>query len=130
MSKRIYKSSKDKVLAGVCGGVAEYFNVDPVIVRLIWVLATVIYGVGFILYIIAAIIMPQDSSEETIRYQEGEYDSEKGKKVLGISLIVFGILFMAKRFFFWIDSEVLIAAAFIFFGVFLFLKNGRNKNEE
>ncbi len=131
MSQRINKSSKDKVLAGVCGGVAEYFNIDPVIVRLIWVLATLVYGAGLLIYIVAAIIMPQDTSEKEIStYREDDYDSEKGKKMLGIAFIGFGALFISRRYFFWVDSEMLIAAAFICIGVFLFLKSRGGKNEE
>jgi phage shock protein C len=57
--KRLYRSKKDRKIAGVCGGVAEYLNVDPTIVRLIWVLAVLLWGVGLIAYIIAWIIMPE-----------------------------------------------------------------------
>lgn len=55
--KRIYRSNNDKMLCGVCGGVAEYLNVDPTVVRLIWV----IFGLtvlGIFAYIAAAVIMP------------------------------------------------------------------------
>lgn len=59
MEKRFYRSRKDKKLAGVCGGVAEYFEVDPTLVRLIWVVFTFAGGAGVLAYIIAAIIMPE-----------------------------------------------------------------------
>ena len=59
--KRLYRSSTDKVLAGVCGGIAEYSNMDPTLIRVIAVLITVFTGFipGIIAYIIMAIIMPQ-----------------------------------------------------------------------
>ena len=57
--KRLYKSKVNKMIAGVCGGIAEYFNVDPTIVRLAWVVFTCLGGSGLIEYIIAAIIIPQ-----------------------------------------------------------------------
>ena len=57
--KRLYRSNKDKILGGVCGGLAEYFDVDPVIVRLIWVLAALMGGAGILAYIIAWIIIPK-----------------------------------------------------------------------
>lgn len=57
--KRLYRSSKDKILGGVCAGVADYFDVDPTIVRLIWVLLTLAWGAGLLLYIIAWIIVPE-----------------------------------------------------------------------
>lgn len=56
--KRLTKSY-DRKLCGVCGGIAEYFNIDPVIVRLIWVLLVLCAGTGVLAYIIAAIIMPE-----------------------------------------------------------------------
>lgn len=57
-SKRLYKSNSDKKLAGVCGGIAEYFDVDSTIIRLAWVLFTLAGGAGLLAYIIAAIVMP------------------------------------------------------------------------
>ena len=58
--KRLYRSTQNKVLAGVCGGIAEYFNIDPVIVRLIAVVLSLPGLVtGLIVYIIAAIIIPK-----------------------------------------------------------------------
>ena len=56
--KKLYKSSTDKKLAGVCGGIAEYFNIDSTLVRLGWVLFSLLGGSGLLAYIIAAIIMP------------------------------------------------------------------------
>lgn len=60
MKKRLYKSSTDKKVCGVCGGIANYFDVDPTVVRLIWVIFTLAGGSGLIAYIIAAIIMPDE----------------------------------------------------------------------
>ena len=60
MKKRLYKSSTDKKVCGVCGGIANYFDVDPTVIRLIWVIFTLVGGSGLIAYIIAAIIMPDD----------------------------------------------------------------------
>ncbi len=56
--KKLFKSTTDKKLCGVCGGIAEYFNIDSTIVRLIWVLFTFFGGSGILAYIIAALIMP------------------------------------------------------------------------
>lgn len=60
MSKRLYRSSSNKVLAGVCGGIAEYFGFDPILIRLAWILLTLAFGSGILIYIIAAIIMPKE----------------------------------------------------------------------
>ncbi len=56
--KKLYKSSTDKKIAGVCGGIAEYFNIDSTLVRLGWVLFSLLGGSGLLAYIIAALIMP------------------------------------------------------------------------
>ena len=58
MSKQLYKSNTNKMLEGVCGGIAEYFGVDPTIVRLAWVVFCALGGSGILAYIIAAIIIP------------------------------------------------------------------------
>lgn len=56
--KRVFRSRSDKKIAGVCGGLAKYFDIDPVIVRLCWILFILLGGAGIILYIIAWIVMP------------------------------------------------------------------------
>ena len=60
MEKRLYNSNKNKVLCGVCGGIAEYFNVDPTLVRLGWIVFCALGGSGLLAYIIAAVIIPND----------------------------------------------------------------------
>jgi phage shock protein C len=57
-TKRIYKSETDKRLWGVCGGLAEYFQVDPTLVRLLFIVLTLIGGPGVIIYIILGLVMP------------------------------------------------------------------------
>ena len=61
MEKKLYRIEEGKMVAGVCGGVAEYFNIDPTVVRLGWVLVSCFAGAGIIAYIAAAIIMPVKS---------------------------------------------------------------------
>ena len=62
MEKKLYKIEEGKKLDGVCGGVAEYLNVDPTLVRLVWALVTLCtVGVGLIGYLICAVIMPRKS---------------------------------------------------------------------
>ena len=58
MEKKLYKSNTDKKICGVCGGLAEYLNVDSTIIRLIWVLAVLCAGCGLLAYIIAALVIP------------------------------------------------------------------------
>ncbi len=58
MEKRLYRSRKEKMLTGVCGGLAEYSSLDPSVVRLLWVLLSLFAGAGVLAYIITAVIVP------------------------------------------------------------------------
>lgn len=72
MREKLYKSSNDKKLFGVCGGIAEYFGFKSSIVRLLWVVSVIVYGAGFLPYIVCAILMPK---RDYIVYQNNEYDN-------------------------------------------------------
>jgi len=61
MSKRIYKNREKKMLCGVCAGVAEYFDIDPTIVRVLWAVVSLGYGIGLLAYIVCAIVFPDKS---------------------------------------------------------------------
>jgi phage shock protein C len=63
--KRLYRSRKNRYIAGVCGGIAEYFGVDPTLVRLLTLLSILIPGPQFILYIIAWIVIPEEPTDYT-----------------------------------------------------------------
>lgn len=58
MKKRLYRSNKEKKLAGVCGGIAEYFDIDPTLVRLGWIIFSCAFGSGILAYIICVLVMP------------------------------------------------------------------------
>ncbi len=60
MEKRLYKSRTDKKLDGVCAGIANYFQLDPTLIRVAWVAFSVLGGSGLLAYIICAIIMPRE----------------------------------------------------------------------
>lgn len=60
MEKKLFKSKTNRKICGVCGGVGEYLNIDPSVVRLVWVLAILFAGCGILAYIIAAFIMPEE----------------------------------------------------------------------
>ncbi len=59
MEKKLYKIEQGKVLDGVCGGIAEYFAIDPTIVRVAWAIFSAFGGCGIIAYIVCALIMPR-----------------------------------------------------------------------
>ncbi|CDF58834.1 PspC domain-containing protein [Thermobrachium celere] len=63
MEKKLYRSRTDRMIAGVCGGIAKYFDIDPTIVRLFWVFATLVGGSGILAYIVCAIVIPLEPIE-------------------------------------------------------------------
>jgi phage shock protein C len=58
--KRLYRSRNERMVAGVAGGIADYFNIDPTIIRLLFVIATLFGGPGLIAYIVLAIVVPEE----------------------------------------------------------------------
>lgn len=134
MANRLYRSKNDRKISGVCGGIAEYFRIDPTIVRLLWLISIVAYGTGLIIYIGATIIIPEregsspginlrKDSDETDKSYSGtsnaNFDEEKNKKLLGYGLIVIGLIFFSKKFvaFQWLNFKFLFPALLIFAGV-------------
>lgn len=57
MSRKLYRSSRDRMLCGVCGGIGEYLNVDPTLIRLVWAVVAC-SGTGLLAYLLAAVIIP------------------------------------------------------------------------
>ncbi len=62
MEKKLYKVRQGRMLAGVCGGIGQYFNVDPTLIRLAWVVVSCLGGAGVLAYIIAACVIPEEPS--------------------------------------------------------------------
>ncbi len=91
---RLYKSRTNRMIDGVCGGIAEYFGIDPTLVRIVWVLVTLSGGVGFFLYIAAMIIMPTNPSFDlrasSAPEQEAPPASSDHKRFWGIILVLIG----------------------------------------
>ena len=64
MAKKLYRSKKNRKIAGVCGGIAEYFDIDPIIVRLLTLILVLSVGSGLIAYIIAWIVVPEEPNNQ------------------------------------------------------------------
>ena len=58
MNKKLYKSNTNKMICGVCGGLGEFFGIDPTIIRLIWAILALLGGTGIVAYLSAAVIIP------------------------------------------------------------------------
>ena len=61
MQRKLYRSEEYVMISGVCGGIAEFFDIDPTIIRVLWVIISLFWGVGIIIYIAMAIIVPKKS---------------------------------------------------------------------
>lgn len=110
MDKRLYRSRKEKMIGGVCGGLAEYFDIDPVLIRILFVVAVFAGGSGILAYIICWIIIPEQpytapTTPTPLSPQSGAAQpppappsSNKGSTSAGVILIVIGGLFLANNF--------------------------------
>lgn len=134
MNKKLYKSSTDRVFFGVCGGIAEYFNVDPVLIRLIVVVFTILGGAGLIAYIIAAIIMPENSIDQSNRSHETSHVDEPFEQrrgtgrtsiTFGIIMILLGLFVLVKVFVPWIRDEIVLAVILIILGGYFVSKKAK-----
>ena len=89
-SKRLYRSQSDRIIGGVCGGVAEYLQVDSTVIRVLWILLTLLGGSGIILYIVSLFIMPVNPVQTPM-----SRSSNNALTIVGIVLIVVGaVIFM------------------------------------
>ncbi len=94
--KRIYRSKEDRIIAGVCGGFAEYLGIDPTIVRLVWIFFTIFGGMGILAYIFSIILITEnDNSKAKEIKAEDDYDE---KLILwGVVIIIVGILLFFRH---------------------------------
>ena len=121
MDKKLYRSKTNSMIGGVCGGLAEYFNIDPTLVRLISVLLILAQGIGLIAYIIAWIIIPQRKEEEV--EVEGTVPSQTESRLLpGLILIVVGIIFLLNNFLAWFSFGMLWPLVLVVLGIYILLK--------
>lgn len=63
MEKKLYRSRQNRMLGGVCGGIGEYLNLDPTVIRLLWVLFTFVGASGLLAYLICLVIIPENPEQ-------------------------------------------------------------------
>ena len=138
MEPRLMRSESDRVIAGVCGGIAAYLGVDPVLVRLAFVLLIPAGGVGVPLYLILMIIMPSESDVDLPHAAAVEKNLEnlgetvssgverarqhpQGPLYAAILLIGMGVYFLFENLG-WINGSIFWPLALILLGVFLLVR--------
>ncbi len=107
MAKKVYRSKTDKILGGVCGGLSDYFSVDVVLIRLLWVFSFLAGGIGFIAYMAAWIIIPEErrigvnqdefEEEENIFEKKGMSDRQS-QIIMGSVVIVIGVFLLVRQY--------------------------------
>ncbi|KUK64456.1 MAG: Phage shock protein C, PspC [Parcubacteria bacterium 34_609] len=96
--KKLYRSDTDKIIWGVCGGIGEYFQIDSVIIRILFILMFLAGGVGLLLYIILAIVMPKSPKKDEITEEKKEKNN-KFRFLLGVFLALIGLNMMLTSIF-------------------------------
>lgn len=123
--RKLTRSEEDKIIAGICGGLGEFFAIDPVIMRILFVVLALADGIGILVYVIMWLIVPTQTStsanptdtinenakqmgeeietfahklEEKIQNQESEQDTTNETNWFGIALVVIGIWFLLENF--------------------------------
>jgi len=126
--QRITRSQSDRLLTGVCGGVADYFSIDPTLVRLIWIFFTLFGGSGLLAYIIATLMIPDSNSQE----HYFKLDSLKSNPLWGVLFIFSGLIFFLQYddifYLFWASfwgNFINISIAFVLLGIGIYLLYNR-----
>jgi len=122
MERKLYRSRNDQVIGGVCSGIAEYFGVDTVIVRLLAALAVFIGGGGVMAYIIMWIVIPEkpsdmETSERT--FEDKEFKKRDSNKIIGLGLIALGGYLGIQRFIPWDLGQYIWPAILIIGGLYI-----------
>lgn len=154
MHDRLYRSRQNRIIGGVAAGLGEYLNLDPVLIRILFVIVTLLNGLGIVIYIIFWIIVPENdyeqpevvsstSSTATDVESPSNYRSEtkvkqnkksgNGRIIAGIILIILGFSFLSERFFPFFDFDDILPLFLLVAGIGLIwtsVKNNRNSHEK
>jgi phage shock protein PspC (stress-responsive transcriptional regulator) len=153
--KKLYRSRSKRVIAGVAGGLGEYFNIDPILVRVIFVCAALINGIGILLYLILMIVIPKEPVEKKIEVKEGargqglaqelkegvesvakelkeEFGGNKNwwsetRNIVGLAIVIVGFIVLLNQIFplHIMRWELLWPSIIILIGLYIFLKKER-----
>ncbi len=126
--KRLYRSRANHILGGVCGGLGDYFRLDPVLIRLIWLILILFGGIGLILYIIAWVIIPLEEEAPAKRTPPEPQGVGKGRFWWGLVLVAMGAVLWGSqfRFIYWpiipgvhLQSRDFVPIALVLVGIYI-----------
>jgi phage shock protein C len=140
--KKMHRSSTDKIIFGVCGGIAEYLEVDSLAIRIIFLFLTFAGGSGVFVYLILALLMPKEANEKDIAKNSKEMNedlmqSAKEKRfimyfrnIAGIIIVLMGLSFLFKEIFQvtlfgWLQWKTVMALIIILFGISIIKNQGK-----
>lgn len=145
MRERLFRSRKYRILGGVAGGLAEYFKIDPVITRILFIAFTLTHGIGVVVYVILWIIVPDEPIEKMLndlgRKREGESEtkfpdleelkppvqSTKSGLIFGIIITALGVIFLLSNLLPFLDFDNILPIIFIIAGAFLIWNSTRSE---
>ncbi len=137
MDKKLYRSDTNKVISGVCGGLGDYFDIDPVLVRVIAVILALAHQVTIVAYIVAWIIVPKReslvetpaSAEPAKPAEPRQYDSSWRKYLPGLVLIGIGAILLMRENWYWFDWSEFWPVMLILAGLGLMFCRGKRRRE-
>ncbi|ACI18584.1 PspC domain-containing protein [Dictyoglomus thermophilum] len=120
MENKLYRSRRNRVFLGVCGGIGEYFGIDPVIIRLIFIFSVLFLGpLSLLFYILCALVIPENPGNSELPSPL----SKDGGETLGWVFLALGVYFLGRTFgIFQVSFTLVLALLFILFGILIFFK--------
>jgi len=140
--KRLIRSQHNRVIGGVCGGIGEYLEVDPVLIRLIWGVLFFLGGIGFLAYIIAWIIIPLEKDIQDSTNVQNGYKSRSNYSAqitIGLLLVIIGSALLIRDWWYvdhvfrnvlHFSGKYLLPIVFIALGLYVIVKGDRKKSED
>lgn len=146
--KKLYRSRQERIIAGVCGGLGQYFNIDPIFVRIVFILLTLANGAGIIIYLILLLVIPEEPGEhieidrgekikefaESVRREakslaEGVKNNkswfDNKRNIFGLIVIFIGFIILINQFFnwHWFQWHLFWPILIIIIGLYFIFKN-------
>ena len=121
VSPRLHRSATERVVAGVCGGLAEYLEVEPSLVRLAFIVGTLWGGLGLLMYVVLAVVLPVDAQAQPVTV----YRQERSRNLAGSVLILLGAVLLVGNLGWapWLTWNLFWPAVLVFAGAALLVRS-------